>query len=428
MLINKPPLSFITNWKSNATVHDLWFYFLAKIFPGIVTFVFLAAAVKTMTNSGYGHWAYIMSCIVFASTLCFGWITQSILCFYSGTSHIYNRALMYKLLGPSMITGMAIFLAAMIFRRTDALFPNTIFLMMTACAIVAGEGCFMVIIAMLRAGRHSRLFFIISSLKAFLTLSLAIAGSWVSGIQLALVFYCIGLFIALAVSFGYIRQVFTFNEESPAASGTKMFRFGISLSVWLGLSALLPLLDRSFLMHFLGAENTGVYSALYEFTIRSFSVILFPVTLTVHPIIMGAYNNKQKQKAINYTLMSLAFMATVAACYLLVLYYIFPYLMHYLNVKDIVSGRQTGMLLGIGGSFWQLALIAHKPLEMIQKTGVMIKIMLLALALHFSILLMLIKPLGIISPAVAYCSSGFLYLVCCLIFSHKLLKARSNKA
>jgi len=67
-------------------------------------------------------------------------------------------------------------------------------------------------------------------------------------------------------------------------------------------------------------------------------------------------------------------------------------------------------LLTIGGFFWQVSLLAHKPLEMRKRTFVMLSNIVIALILHGTVQVLLLPKFGISAAPVAYTCSGFCYL------------------
>ena len=61
---------------------------------------------------------------------------------------------------------------------------------------------------------------------------------------------------------------------------------------------LLPYLDRFYINKFLTAEQLGIYSSFNELIIRSFSFLIFPFTMALHPRIVNLWNKGKKEESI----------------------------------------------------------------------------------------------------------------------------------
>ena len=73
----------------------------------------------------------------------------------------------------------------------------------------------------------------------------------------------------------------------------KFFNYGAPLSLWFGIQLSLNFSDRFFIEQFYGPQLMGSFAGFSEFIIRVFSIIIFPVTLAIHPKVMNQWNRNQ---------------------------------------------------------------------------------------------------------------------------------------
>src|SRR5690606_9521257 len=140
-------------------------------------------------------------------------------------------------------------------------------------------------------------------------------------------------------------------------------RFGWPMTIWLALSSVLVYADRVIVSASLGPERAGAYAATADLIVRGFAMVAFPVTMTLHPIVMRAWNAGQKEGALAAVRRhSLILSVWVTFGTVLVTLIGPPIIAAVANVPT--PSRLLLLLLCLGGALWQLALISHKPLEM----------------------------------------------------------------
>ena len=76
----------------------------------------------------------------------------------------------------------------------------------------------------------------------------------------------------------------------------------------------------------------------------------------------------------------------------------------------------------IGGFLWQFALLCHKPLEMDQRTKLMVVLMLAALCVNLIGNIVYLPHYGIIATAYTYMASAGVYIIAVIYFSRNKFK------
>ena len=76
----------------------------------------------------------------------------------------------------------------------------------------------------------------------------------------------------------------------------------------------------------------------------------------------------------------------------------------------------------IGGFLWQFALLCHKPLEMDQRTKLMVVLLLAALCVNLIGNIVYLPHYGIIATAYTYMASAGVYIIAVIYFSRNKFK------
>jgi O-antigen/teichoic acid export membrane protein len=190
----------------------------------------------------------------------------------------------------------------------------------------------------------------------------------------------------------------------------QLWRFGWAVGLWLLLSQLLPVIDRWVIQRSTGYRSAGVYASLYEIAIRSFSFLMFPLTQAAHPRIMRSWNDGQVARAYEIIRSSIGYQAVIFLA-VLVAVSVFAHRItaFILGFDDRTAARMLPLLI-FGGFLWQLALLLHKPLEIMQRTGTMLAGMAAVVVLNFAASWLFIPRFGYEAAAYIFVLSACSYV------------------
>jgi len=195
--------------------------------------------------------------------------------------------------------------------------------------------------------------------------------------------------------------------------------------LWFSLSLSLALLDRFFIKYYFEYETTGIYASFTDLVVRVFSILLFPLTLAVHPRIMSAWNTNKQSAAIALWWKALQYQLGIFIVLMAVVYIFTDNIFNMLMVilPDLnVSYSFLLMPILAGGFLWQFALLCHKPLEMDQRTKLMALLMLAALCVNLIGNIVYLPHYGIIATAYTYIASATVYIITTIYFSWEKFK------
>ena len=200
------------------------------------------------------------------------------------------------------------------------------------------------------------------------------------------------------------------DSSSSAAMVRQLWRFGWAVGLWLLLSQLLPMIDRWTIQKFAGFTSAGVYSSLYEISVRSFSFFVFPLAQAAHPRIMRSWNEGEfatSYRIIRYSIVAQLIIFAVVMSGVSVLAPQITRLI--LGFNDPVAARMLPVLV-VGGFLWQLALLLHKPLEISQRTTVMLAAIAIVVVLNTIACFLFIPRYGYEAAGYVMASSAAAYI------------------
>ncbi len=189
--------------------------------------------------------------------------------------------------------------------------------------------------------------------------------------------------------------------------------YGLPVAVFLSLSLALNVNDRYIIAEFIDYKSAGTYAAVYDVVSRGVTFVCAPVIMTFYPHIVKEYNLNNKKSAGQSLLKAIALELMIFISGLIAIYFLGTYLLSFL-LKDAVPPFMLQLLymLYCGLFVWQLAMLAHKPLELRLKTKYMAFGVLVAFILNFAINFLLIKNYqNILIAGYTTIGASLLYLV-----------------
>ena len=412
-------------------IKDSFKYSVTKIIPGVMGLLAVIVFIRMIGAEGYGKYSVQLSFLMASSAFTVGWLNQSTLRYYSKYQNDQQLPqILFIGLVFSLLLGSLILVIGSLVTVHNQKFPLTsigLTLFLALCF-------FQFLSAVLRSQLRPNVVIIVTALQSILGLVLPLLLLWVlSPNHKYLLLGLAGSYIALPLVF-LALNIDRFKIFWPIAHDSrhhyklilsKFFRYGFPLSLWFGISLSLPFLDRFFIEYFYSFEVTGIYASFTDLVIRIFSILVFPLTLAAHPRIMSAWNNNNQsaaftiwRKALQY---QLGIFIILMAIVIIFTDQIFSLLMVVLPELNISYSYLLIPIL-IGGFLWQFALLCHKPLEMDQRTKLMVVLMLAALCVNLIGNIVYLPHYGIIATAYTYMASAGVYIIAVIYFSRNKFK------
>ena len=417
----------INNNKSylNQLLRDALYYSISKIIPGLTGLISVILFFRLIGAEEYGKYSIIFSFTNLIATFSFGWLNQSILRYRL----TYNSSV--KILSPILMGFIFGIISVTLFVITTSIFEfPIIFSNKSVIFLAISIGIFNIVKSTFQSEELPNKVILITS---FQSISMIICS-----IILIKLYNNDAKSLILGISFGYLIPILPYTKLFTSNVITKknikrikpFFNYGAPLSLWLGISLSLNFLDRYFIEYYFGSSLMGSYAGFSEFIIRIFSIVIFPITLAVHPILMNKWN---KNKNIHDSLMKLI-QASLIQIMIFIIMIIplsifkdpFFYLIQTMIPELDNSMNKIMIHIFIGGFLWQIALVLHKPLEIEERTLIMVVCIILSLLINLIGNIYFLPKFGILATGYIMIVSASTYIISSILFSKSFRKLKKR--
>ena len=397
-------------------IGDSFFYLLTKIIPGITGLLSIIVFIRWVGPDGYGQFTLLLSFIMAAGALSSGWLNQAILRYFSQDENKGEfPAAIFRGILISFLLGFIILLVGFQF-----------FLDLDIIAFVIAYISFISIIlfklrsVLLQAGLKAKKVAQITAVQAILGLIIPLIFLIRINHYLAII---AGISLAyLLIGYKSIFSFIKFSTNSITSSNnvlSKYYNFGIPLSFRIFLGLFISFLDRWFITFFLNESITGLYAGYSEIIIKVFSIILFPITLAIHPRVTKLWNEGERKKSIQLVKKGIGIQSGI---FLLAFVIFILFEKQFFNLSLILIPELSSEFLSLGipifisGFLWQISLLVHKPLELTEKPLKMVWAIIAALVVAVVGNIIFLPRIGVIATAYSSIASASVYIIIIILF------------
>jgi len=403
-------------------------YAITKVLPGIAGLTSVVLIVKIVGTEEYGRFSIINSFILTLSAFCGGWLNQALLRYYPGSNDIkkIEREAILGLLF-SAILGVFVLLG-IYFVPANSSFININILL--AIFFFISVLLYQFQISIYRSKIRPNMVIKISSIQSILSLIIPLLFIYFFGSEVKYIIF--GLTIAYLVptiknqllKIFSIQKIFQYIEKSNSLF-FELFKFGWPLSIWLTISLSLQFFDRFFINYFYDYNLTGVFAGFYDLVVRIYSILIFPITMAVHPRMMSLWNKSNYPDAISILKISMLMQFLIFSCIYIIINLFFNEITYILLwVFSDLNPEYFHLLVPmlVGGFIWQFALLIHKPIELNKNTHLMLISISIALIVNLIGNIIFLPKYGLIATAYTFILSGILYITSSIIISISFYK------
>ena len=403
-------------------------YAITKVLPGIAGLTSVVLIVKIVGTEEYGKFSIITSFILTLSAFCGGWLNQALLRYYPGSNDIKKIELqaIHGLLFSALLG--VFFLLGIYFVPANSSFININILL--AIFFFISVLLYQFQISIYRSKIRPNMVIKISSIQSILSLIIPLLFIYYFDSEVKYIIF--GLTIAYLVptiknqllKFFSIKKILQYKKKSNSLF-SDLFKFGWPLSIWLTISLALQFFDRFFINYFYDYNLTGVFAGFYDLVVRIYSILIFPITMAVHPRMMSLWNKSSYSDAISILKISMLIQFLIFSCIYIIINLFFNEITYILLWIFADLNQEYFHLLVpmlVGGFIWQFALLIHKPIELNKNTHLMLISISIALIVNLIGNIIFLPKYGLIATAYTFILSGILYITSSIIISISFYK------
>lgn len=393
-------------------------YALAKGVPGALGLLAVVVFIRLVGSAQFGIYAIVLAAVGMWSSFASGWFYQSILRYYSGwrTTRTQLHGFLFRGIVLCVITFIVAYLGQLVWGfhdRTWGSIGAALFLGVLIIAQTVALSCWQ---SELLPGVVLR----VELVRALATFGFScVFAAWISNTATSLL---TGAAVGYVVSFLAGRVPILPPSTDRAVSTpslTQAWLYGWPLSFWFLAQLSFAWLDRVMIEDRFGLQTTGLFASLSEVLTRSFSMVIYPLTIAAYPRLATAWNQGKFSAAKGLLRRVLVLGVGASVVVVALLHYSqamwIGRLLPHEGPTLLQSAPFLVLALAAGGAIWQLALLAHKPLELQSRTGVMLAAMLGALLVKIAGNRLGLTWWGITGPAGATVVAGGVYAAVCLV-------------
>jgi O-antigen/teichoic acid export membrane protein len=406
-------------------------YFAAKAIPGLLLLVAIPIWVRHFGHIAYGEYSIALSVATVLAPLSIGWLQQSLLRGTGNPRWSAGALLRSRRRALTLLALVSLAFTAslsLVIRLSDgALMASGI------AGITVTMAAYLPVLTQLQRSGHARAFAFAEICRPAITLgsSLLIAqllGGEAHGANALIAATMMGYALSGfgAISLAGRREWGRLGSESIGPADVRgMWSYGWPLSMWLALSSMLVTVDRVLLGLFTSLAVVGNYAAVADLVWRGTSAVGYPVTMTLQPSVMQLWNSGEFDEARTLVRrwsirLAVVLMSVSVGSYLLSDRFLA------IALRGVSLPPVAVLLLALGASAWQLALLLHKELEFQQQTRLMLYFLLTAVAATTLADLVLIPSLGATGAAVGAAAGAGTYCLLSMRMAHRLRSAESS--
>lgn len=416
------------NKRYHALLTDSLKYSLTKVLPGIVGLFSVILIIKIIGTEEYGKYSILYSFVLTLTAFCGGWLSQALLRYYPGSNDnkiIENQAIFGLLI--SVVFGILILFWIYIIKGNILFQDTNIFLVMFFFIAVF---LYQFQISVYRSQIRPNMVVIVSSIQSILSLGIPLFFIYFFGSEVK--YIILGLTIAyitptiknLFLKTFSIQKLLQFKEISNPLL-FELFKFGWPLSIWLTISLSLQFFDRFFINYYFDNNLTGIFAGFYDLVVRTYSILIFPITMAVHPRMMSLWNKSIYSDAISILKIAMLIQFSIFSCIFIIANLFFEQISYILLwIFSDLNPEYFHLLIPllIGGFIWQFALLIHKPIELNKNTYLMLISIVIALIVNLFGNIVFLPKYGLIATAYTFIFSGTVYIISSMIISISFYK------
>jgi len=408
----------------NKLINDTFFYYTGKIIPGLVGFFSVPIFIRLFGTPLYGEYSLLISTILLMSTFFSGWIGQSFMRFYTKkTDKVIYIYIAYKMLIIGLIVASPIIIIVLFFLN------NSIIVILVLLAVYFFLSVFSFLSIELRTKLLSKKMVIADSIRAVTFISFVLMLFYIfhskgNNLLLLLFFgnlmsYLIGSLILKKKFFSFSTIFAVYKLKIEKKHLNEMLSYGIPIAFWMVTAYLLNISDRYVIKYYMDYKSVGLYSGVYDIFYKFMTFVFMPLLMAFQPIIIKLYNEGKKEKVKKY-LKKIISLQIIVFIVLLIIVIIFKEKIVYDFLK-LKSAKAVSIVIPIfiGSFIWNISMFVHKPLELKQKTILMLYGVLIAFLINLTGNLIFIPKYGIIAAAYTTLAGTITYLVFILFYLKK---------
>ena len=388
-------------------------YLISIIFPSIISGISVPIFKHILGPEKYGYFSIWLNAILILVAVLSAWISQSVLRFYqeSENKQVFTQKTIMICLKTQLLFFLPVFFVAYFF-------SNEIITSVLSVLLLIVISHQFSVLAIIQSGFLSKKviwsellrttsFFVISIYLLKFTKIIFIHSLLLS----SLISYFLSLiYLALQLKRKWIKTEKSISLAIDFKLLASFFKYGAPMSLWFIFFYLLSYIDKIFMLKFCGPVFQGNYQAIFDLIYKSIGIIISPVTTSLFPILVLAYQNSNTFE-IKKLLKKILFFEIIALTVTTFMYWLFgaDLLLHILKINPTSTYKWIGFIVLLTGFIWQFSVLINKKFELKKQSKILLFVIIVSFLAQMLFYFLfqknkspLIFPLGFLFSALMY--------------------------
>ncbi len=394
---------------------DYFNYLISIILPALISGISIPLFKHLLGASGYGNFSIWFNAVLILTSTLSGWITQSIILFYPGSSD--KLSFSKKSFALSIRTQLMFFIPCFI---TVYFIEHDFILAFLFCIALIFTSLQFSILPIIQSGFLSKKIILSELIRTTTYIATAIILLKFSGFKniyslfiAVIISYASSLSYLIQKSSNFLKKIEPENEMKTdmIILFKKFFSYGGPLSLWFVFSYLLSYIDKLFILKNYGSEIQGNYQAIFDLLSKSIILIISPIVTSLFPILTSAYANGNTFE-IRRLMKKLIYYEILGFLFVILLYWLFgaSLLLTILKIPANSIFKWMGFIVISGTFIWQIAILVQKRFELKLKSLYLLSMAIIAFLSQVIFYLLLKNYVGQLLYPIGFLLSAFIYL------------------
>lgn len=270
------------------------YYFLSKVFPGIVEIIAIALYTRLLGENEYGIYVLVLGVVLLLDVSLFGWMRLSLVRYwprYSEKELLSSLVVLYSIIvGFTMICSIA---AAMFWQNTYALQ-----IILSALLLLWTKSWFELHLESVRSRLEPRNYGSLSIVRSAFSI---LCGGVLAYLGYGAVGILIGMAIGNLLSFLLLglKQWKGISFRLSDNFQLKQFlSYGLPFTLSLSIGFFVNSVDRYMIAFIESVESSGLYAAGYDLPGKVVSMLYVSMSLAAAPLVIRAYEGEGAERAV----------------------------------------------------------------------------------------------------------------------------------
>ncbi len=417
----------------NRLLKQIIMYAPGSIIPVVMGLLSAAVFTRIFSTSEYGQYNLVLSITALITAIFSQWLQQAINRFIPAKEKADEQIKLKYIIVSSLgligvlIISLVLIIIPFLFQKVPSDWKP---FFLPGILLILGMSLFNPLSVVLQAEMRAREYTFYTVCNSILKVLLSIAFVFVVIKQAQ------GLVWGAAVS--ALLMIPLLWRKARLPSPLVVFKEGINKSLWMGIrefavyglpmigwfisSNILSVGDRYVIQWFRGAAEVGIYSANYTLITGAISLLTAPVLLAAHPFLMKSWSIGDKEQTGKW-LGSITEWFMTAGVILVGFIWLFSEdLARLLLGPEFRQGHVIMPVVIAGAIMWQLGVYAHKPLEFVKRTRLLMFMSIAAAILNLIMNVILVPLYGYLAAAYTTFLSYLFYNIVAIIAGQRIIK------